>query len=388
MSEIQDFRLSAEDKIDALTKELHSLHIRDTGREVANRREVRNQQRQLVLNQLSAPNYREDYEHAAQPRRQGTSGNWVLSEPAFKEWSDLESTSHKALYLSGIPGSGRRNVPNNAQTSDRGTGKTVLTSGIISHLENLKLRKEAHGKEISVLYFYFKHSQSEKRTLKGMLLGLISQLLNQDDIVADLVYQGYSSSDQAFCSQDRLSGLATTCLKSQRLCFIILDGLDECAEAAEDDVIREEASVIDWFEALISGDGSDSPEDVGFNIRLLISGQRDGFLDKRLLSYLSIQLETNSGHQGDIRAYARAKCTEISAKFRLSTDQLNETVERVTEGARGEFLFNLCFYVSNSTLGMFLYSKVVLNNLLAQISPYYLKRELSTDNFPKGLDQA
>ena len=37
---------------------------------------------------------------------------------------------------------------------------------------------------------------------------------------------------------------------------------------------------------------------------------------------------------------------------------------------------------------MFLYVKIVLENLLAQQTRGHFKRELSDENFPEGLDQA
>lgn len=37
---------------------------------------------------------------------------------------------------------------------------------------------------------------------------------------------------------------------------------------------------------------------------------------------------------------------------------------------------------------MFLYAKIVLDNLLRQPTKGHLKRELKEENFPKGLEQA
>lgn len=37
---------------------------------------------------------------------------------------------------------------------------------------------------------------------------------------------------------------------------------------------------------------------------------------------------------------------------------------------------------------MFLYAKVVLENLLSQRSLGHVKRELKTEHFPRGLDEA
>jgi len=38
--------------------------------------------------------------------------------------------------------------------------------------------------------------------------------------------------------------------------------------------------------------------------------------------------------------------------------------------------------------GMFLYAKIVLGNLFAQISASKFERELKAEHFPKGLDEA
>ena len=37
---------------------------------------------------------------------------------------------------------------------------------------------------------------------------------------------------------------------------------------------------------------------------------------------------------------------------------------------------------------MFLYAKIVLSNLLSQVSAYHFKHELKAEHFPKGLDEA
>ena len=37
---------------------------------------------------------------------------------------------------------------------------------------------------------------------------------------------------------------------------------------------------------------------------------------------------------------------------------------------------------------MFLYAKIVLSNLLNQVSLYCFKQELKSKNFPKGLEEA
>lgn len=79
-----------------------------------------------------------------------------------------------------------------------------------------------------------------------------------------------------------LRELTAKAIASQRLCFLVSDGLDECSEEdlrpARHDSQRE---IIDRLEALMAPEvaitpGSDSE---GRRIHLLMCGQRNGFLE-------------------------------------------------------------------------------------------------------------
>ncbi|RFN48948.1 zinc finger protein [Fusarium flagelliforme] len=305
------------------------------------------QQYSTVESKIDPPNYHEDYEIASQKRFQNTSGRWILSHPLVSDWLDHSSKANGKIYLSGIPGA----------------GKTVLTSSIIGHLRDRRSSGRGSADSFSVSYFYFKHHQPKKSSLLSMLLGLLAQLVAQDESLLDHVYQACRSAEpRQFQSLDEVSRHVSMALQSQPRSFVIIDGLDECTEASR---------VLDWFESIMSTQ-DDTSGDTDFNIRLFISGQRDGILESQMSHYTRIDLETSSGHDQDIEAFAETMAIKIRERFSLNPEIERDIAVRVTSKAGG----------------MFLYAQLVLNNLLSQTSKYDLKQELKAETFPEGLEQA
>ncbi|KAI1196743.1 hypothetical protein F5X97DRAFT_202231 [Nemania serpens] len=358
-SEVQDTRKFLEEKLEALSKQMKQLQLEEKEESTQKLQEQRSRRLQFVLNKFDVADYQRDLEHARREhRRHINSGKWIPDHPQFKEWADLTITRNSTLYLNGIPGS----------------GKTILTSRVVDHLEQLKSYNSARGgHEFSVLYFYFNHMQPGKRTLTGLLLALLSQLIHQDDVLLDQTYERCLAVDhQKVRSSDIICDLASEILKSQRLCFVVLDGLDECVGDASANPVEEQQQVIDWFEALtIDSDLSESRTCKSF-VRLLISGQRNGVLEQRLSLHPSIRLETVTAHTKDIELYATRRSAEIRQKFRISSEVERDLVNRVTSSAKG----------------MFLYAKIVLSHLLSQVSMGHFKQELAVKNFPRGLNEA
>jgi hypothetical protein len=233
---------------------------------------------------------------------------------------------------------------------------------------------------------------SNKRTLTGLLLALLSQLIHQDDVLLEQTYQRcLSVSQQKIHSSDIIHDIATVALKSQRFCFVILDGLDECTGNLSVNPAEEQEQVIEWFDSLKAGSDSEELHTCESCIRIFISGQRNGFLEERLSSYQSIQLEIIVAHNQDIESYAKQRSTKIRKKFEISIAQERDLVNKVTSAAKGEPLAVLRKYILRfltTILGMFLYAKIVLNNLLNQVSKRHFNQELEAKHFPKGLDEA
>ncbi|EPS38656.1 hypothetical protein H072_7600 [Dactylellina haptotyla CBS 200.50] len=77
-------------------------------------------------------------------------------------------------------------------------------------------------------------------------------------------------------------------------------------------------------------------------------------------------------HLNEINQYAKRKAALIKRRFKLSSADETEVFRKVT----------------SSSKGMFLYAKVVLDNLYEQESEADLEEELAGENFPQGLKEA
>jgi len=106
MSEVQTLYHHAEGKFLSLENEVNARHTRESERELAEIEETRHRQRRIVQRKLDAPDFLKDHEHASQMRQTSTSGNWILLDPVFQEWSEVDTFSSKRFYLNGIPGAG------------------------------------------------------------------------------------------------------------------------------------------------------------------------------------------------------------------------------------------------------------------------------------------
>jgi hypothetical protein len=166
----------------------------------------------------------------------------------------------------------------------------------------------------------------------SLLLALLSQLVAQDESLLDHVYQSCRSAEpKRLRSLDEVSRQVSMALQSQTRCFVIIDGLDECPEAPE---------VLKWFKSIMLSQ-DDTSRSTESNIRLFISGQRDGIVESQMSGFTTICLETASGHDQDIKAFTVTMAGKIREKFSLDSEVEQEIVLRVTSRADG-MLFSLC----------------------------------------------
>ena len=75
-------------------------------------------------------------------------------------------------------------------------------------------------------------------------------------------------------------------------------------------------------------------------VRLLVSGQRDGHID-RLLSHCSeIRLERMNSHADDIENYSRLRAASIRDRFSLEPAEEKNIIKMVTDTSKGNCLSN------------------------------------------------
>ncbi|KAJ3579030.1 hypothetical protein NPX13_g1537 [Xylaria arbuscula] len=310
----------------------------------ANEEYIRNSRRELdmIINKLDPPDFEDDQVSAMNMCHSG-SGLWIFENPVFSKWAQSKSISDAVLFIHGMPGA----------------GKTLIASTIIN-----KLRADVGVCHRTCLFFYFKHSSETKRSMTSMLRAFLTQLMYQDDTLI----QEFHGKCHAFSNTEarQLHNLKTwtaDLLSSQNACTIILDGLDECYKHGN----SESKKILEWLLLSVLPDC----ERKGATIRLLVLGQRDGDLDLCLLDFPSIRLDRESPHSDDLRLFTQKRASDIGQRFGLDLEEEEDIVCRVTDIAKG----------------MFLYATVVMDNLLAQGSAAELDEELQA-KFPDGLDQA
>ncbi|KAI0376818.1 hypothetical protein F5Y04DRAFT_285493 [Hypomontagnella monticulosa] len=352
IEEVQESRKTTEGRLESLSSEIKEKlselreHLRE--KDLEQQGSLKKLKDQLVT-KLNPPDWEADQHDASKQRYAPSSGDWIFGDVRYKEWLQGTTQEHNVLYINGIPGS----------------GKTTLTSRIID-----QIRSESHTLTGAVAFFYFKNKTSDgsRRTITDMYRALLTQLLGQDDALIEYLHQKCAPANELDLHREEyLREMTKTCLLSQRQAWIILDGLDECDEVLENNR-TESRQLVKWLIENILPDASTQ----GCHIRILISGQRDGHIDSLLHRHPGINLDGTPSHIRDIENYTNGRASLIRQRFSLDPSEEASIVDRVKASSKG----------------MFLYAKVVLDNLLAQDSPAELEDELNQNNFPQRLDAA
>ncbi|KAH7196367.1 uncharacterized protein B0J16DRAFT_376842 [Fusarium flagelliforme] len=270
-----------------------------------------------------------------------SSGNWIFSHPLFQSWEVDVSQQGCVLFLTGCPGA----------------GKSTLARKIIHHLN--EKRSQQPSSRCSIIHFFFKHNDADRRSTRSLLCHIITQIINADDTMMRFAYDKCSSMD--YLDLTVLKSLALDCLSSKRDNVIVLDGLDEGMDGEAERAIK-------WC----LDDLTNTVSSRGCHVRLLICGQEDGRIDPLLAPYPSIRLHAVDLHLKDIEDYCEAQATSIATRFRLSSEDKRGLIQKVVKASNG----------------MFLYTKVVLANLALMGSKKEYKGELINDKFPRDLNEA
>ncbi|KAH6876586.1 hypothetical protein B0T10DRAFT_497773 [Thelonectria olida] len=163
---------------------------------------------------LAPSSFRVRYDAARQARVAGTS-TWIFEEPTFETWiQGVTGEGPCHLWVHGKPGS----------------GKTVLASALLDWLK-------AEHSDVPTFYFFFDSVQSQSSTCTDAYRAILSQMLqrySKDQKLLDTFsFAMYFGSDgQLTASPAELNELFDLCCNLPFLedIFIILDGVDECAE--------------------------------------------------------------------------------------------------------------------------------------------------------------
>lgn len=173
---------------------------------------------------------RDDLNRRSDLKHPGTC-EWIFNDESFIQWKD--SRAHKdILWFHGSPG----------------TGKSVLSSAVISKLQS---------QELKVVYFFCEFKHPEKSQILSVLRSFAVQLLGLESCVPDEVrslYDGELRRGSRYLSNLNVAAnVVEALLKPIDRIHIILDGLDECdrRDATIPTLLRifgaKNHGIIKWF---------------------------------------------------------------------------------------------------------------------------------------------
>lgn len=229
------------------------------------------------------------------------------------------------------------------------------------------------------IYFYCSYQDEQRKKFLYVARALIAQLLLQNDTLLPYLHEQCLASGQAsLVSLQLCDDILRTCLTTMGSVYIIIDGIDECD-------FPERKAILSFVTSLVANTANNATPG---KLRALFVSQDENDIKKLLRSCTVLRL-TDEHNRSDIEAYASKRSEEIQDKFQLSDERRHYIVKVVRDGSDGESNTHKNIPLSAlSTLGMFLFAKLVLANLLAQLNVEDLSKELQPGTFPKGFEQA
>uniref|UniRef100_A0A093VFA9 Vegetative incompatibility protein HET-E-1 n=1 Tax=Talaromyces marneffei PM1 TaxID=1077442 RepID=A0A093VFA9_TALMA len=266
-------------------------------------------------------------------------GGWILSHEKIQKWlsPDVQQSSHSMLWINGRPG----------------TGKTYLASIMI----------EACLKDTSVVtaYFYCSEKIEGRTTAIAVVRGILYQLVRHHPDLAPYCYEKMKNSDSTILSSLKVAReiLGVFCERIPQL-YVIIDAVDECQSS------EEAKNLLDTFKDLTKKCDNHSPG----KLRVLFLSQPTSEIRNSLVSADTLTL-TPELNVGDIRKYCQHRTRELE-KFEFSSEDIKNVVEIIC--ARAD--------------GMFLFAKLVMNNLAKQPNLALFRDEITGARLPNEIDQA
>ncbi|KAF5691974.1 heterokaryon incompatibility protein het-E-1 [Fusarium circinatum] len=224
---------------------------------------------------------------------------------------------------------------------------------------HFKCWEGGNSQDSRVLFLNGSPGSAARRTARSMLQHVVMQLVNADETIMRFAYERLSTLESTELAD--LKKLANDSLTSRPRALLVLDGLDEAID-------NEPEISINWcLNELLAVARS-----CCCDLKILICGQRDGRLDVLLAPHPQIRLDIAGDHHKDIEQFTKGQAAHIRARFLLTKEEEESLVLRI----------------SSASQGMFLYARVVLDNLASMDSIQEFEDELESGTFPKDLDQA
>ncbi|KAI1207284.1 uncharacterized protein F4807DRAFT_183125 [Annulohypoxylon truncatum] len=152
------------------------------------------------------------------------SGEWLVESKEFRSW---KANPNSFLWLHGIAG----------------CGKTVLSSTIIDHLQDLFQDNDTAG-------YYFIATDREKRSVFRLLRSLLVQICPTDGKLPCKLEKLWDKSSPYEILDDEVLEALKDLMNGGRHTYIVIDALDECGSSDESSTraeINKLVNFIDWL---------------------------------------------------------------------------------------------------------------------------------------------
>ncbi|QDS76076.1 hypothetical protein FKW77_005980 [Venturia effusa] len=269
-------------------------------------------------------------------QQSGVDGSWVLKDEKVRNWIETDPPTCSLLWMNGKPGA----------------GKTVLASVIVEQCLKHPTYKTA--------WFYCKESDPMRNSRTGVFRGLLGQLLcHCQDLLPYCHEKRINSIEPTLFSPSLIEQLLKLFLEKIPHVFLVIDGIDECETL-------ERKAILTFLTNMVEISDASSPG----KLRILFVSQEYKDIE-RFLRAASIVALTSDHNRSDIEEYVRHKADVLESDRDLCSSQTEE----------------ICKTVNARADGMFLYAKLVMENLLAQATLRDLNHEVD-EYFPRGLEDA
>lgn len=257
--------------------------------------------------------------NAARDRHETGTNEWLISDSEeFKAWETGDRSllwlhgkgmlefSSKLIYLPKI-------LTN--YLSIAGSGKSILTSSVITYLRDQYASKSSLSTALA--YFYFSFSDPQKQKVDVMLASLIKQICSyfSGELLFREAFRGHKKRGERPDTQT-LEKMLVTSASSFSNVYVVIDALDECP------------LLNDQREKLLKSLGRiviDAPK----NVHIFLTSRKEQDIDKRLRAFLSLP----SRMEIDLLAHQEMLNRDIHhyIDLKLATDAFHSWPESVKE---------------------------------------------------------
>ncbi|KAM3414332.1 hypothetical protein BST61_g10979 [Cercospora zeina] len=237
--------------------------------------------------------------------RAADTGDWLLQSPIYRNWRDGTT---RLLWLYG----------------KAGCGKTILCSTAIEDIRAYCNDTD----DVGYAVFYCSFSDSRKQSTRDILLSIVAQVCWKEPGLA-MLQNVFDTHNRKTPSAEEVEKILLTTLRVYRICYLMVDALDECPE--DNDNRR---GVLELLARLLHN---------ASNIRILAASRDESNIRSSMQASEAVQLTIDTHVvDADIRKYISAEISRDSGLSRLSSQVKAQIEDTLTNRADGMFRWTFC----------------------------------------------